>query len=88
MTRVSDPEERKTRARLVTREFVATCTAYLEKFFSSFSRKIFMNNPNPTASPEAPKTAPQSDNKPNPQQQQGQGDNKQDSPKPDQQQQK
>jgi hypothetical protein len=44
-----------------------------------------MNNPNQGGSQEAPKTSPESD-KPN-QQQQGQGDNKQDNSKPDQQQQ-
>ncbi len=44
-----------------------------------------MNNPNQSGAQEAPKTSPQSDNKPAPQQQQqGQGDEK----KPDQQQQK
>jgi hypothetical protein len=41
-----------------------------------------MNNPNQGGSQEAPKTSPESDNK----QQQGQGDNKQDGSKPDQQQ--
>ena len=45
-----------------------------------------MNNPNQGAQ-EAPKTSPQSDNKPTPQQQQ-QGGDKQDGSKPDQQQQK
>ena len=46
-----------------------------------------MNNPNQSGSTEAPKTAPESDNKPAPQQQQ-QGGDKQDSAKPDQQQHK
>lgn len=46
-----------------------------------------MNNQNQGGTQEAPKTSPQGDHKPN--QQQGQGDNKQDNnTKPDQQQQK
>ena len=47
-----------------------------------------MNNPNQGGSQEASKTDQQGDNKPNPQQQQNQGDGKQDGSKPDQQQQK
>ena len=57
----------------------------LNIFFKRFTQKAFhMNNPNPSGPQEAPKTAPQTDNKPSPQQQQSQGDPKQD--KPDQQQ--
>jgi hypothetical protein len=78
--------KRKTLARLVTPAFVATCTEYLEKSFSSFfTRKAFhMNNPNQGGSNEAPKTSPQSDTKPAPQQ--NQGDGQQGAQKPDQQQ--
>jgi hypothetical protein len=74
--------KRKTRARLVMPWIVATCIEYLEKSFSSFfPRKAFhMNNPNQNGPQEAPKTAPQSDTKPAPQQQQSQGDPKQDKP--------
>ena len=86
MRGISAGGERNTLARLVTREIVATCIEYLEKSFSSyFTRKAFhMNNPNQGGSNEAPKTSPQSDTKPAPQQ--NQGDGQQGAPKPDQQQ--
>jgi len=78
--------KRKTRAPLVTREIIATCMEYLENRFQVFSRRkaFHMNNPNQGGSNEAPKTSPQSDTKPAPQQ--NQGDGHQGAQKPDQQQ--
>jgi hypothetical protein len=86
MTRVSDPDEKKdsrSPCNAGNRRHLHNST--LKNSFQAFTERFSMNNPNQSSAQEAPKTSPQSDNKPAPQQQQqGQGDEK----KPDQQQQK